>query len=567
MSSALQRSDRDVFHIVTGQKANQSSALITASTTGANNCSRKVYENQANRECMVDDNVISLLEEANQINTMIVSIAGIGDEAAITTENSDSISTCPTIVQDNRMKSKSIFLFKDADEIDDSKSIFRKRNQNPKRRYIFLFGTLVFLAMLMIGIGFILFVIKSHVTPEQRTKNDLMDDVRDSIADLNKYKNDTVHEPADDRHDGKQAARGEPVKDPVDETNSHDQYDEPAIHEEGEIEDESDDREPLYSESGNTASALSSLSPTPTLSTTTVITAMPSPSPSPLPTPRPTTMTPSLVVINSTSSSSVLNDSTNFEEMTQSTSNSFYERTISRFNNGTINCSTAGEIFYILYMASNNAPSWYIQQNAPLLYEESSIQYLGYCWMVSEDRISESYFESLKNSSSADESHYFHLKLIQRYTMVVMALSLNVYHTIVSPILDVCGWPGIICTTYDSTTGDQYSVVTEIHWPFFGLTGQIPSEVGLLSDSLILLDLSNNYISGPIPDGLYDLVHLQHLYLHKNQLDGIVSTRIGNLYDLVKLFLNENKLSGSIPHEIGSFRKDTNGTIVRPLST
>lgn len=188
--------------------------------------------------------------------------------------------------------------------------------------------------------------------------------------------------------------------------------------------------------------------------------------------------------------------------------------------------------------------------------------------MASNDRISSSYTESLQNSTSTAESRNLKMKLSQRYSVVVMALSLNADYNTVSPITEVCDWSGITCEDIgnsSNTTIDQHALITEIHWFFFSFNGTIPSEVGLLSESLRLLDLSDNTISGSIPDGLYDLINLEYLYLQRNQIDGILSPRIGNLYNLVKLFLSENQISGSIPPELGSFRKDSNGIVIRPL--
>ena len=82
------------------------------------------------------------------------------------------------------------------------------------------------------------------------------------------------------------------------------------------------------------------------------------------------------------------------------------------------------------------------------------------------------------------------------------------------------------------------------------LNGEIPSELGNLPN-LQRLSLSNNRLSGEIPSGLGDLSSLTHLYLNGNQLNGEIPAELGSLSSLTILDLGGNQLNGGIPSELG----------------
>ena len=84
-----------------------------------------------------------------------------------------------------------------------------------------------------------------------------------------------------------------------------------------------------------------------------------------------------------------------------------------------------------------------------------------------------------------------------------------------------------------------------------GLTGQIPTELGQLTN-LVLLDFSSNQLSGAIPTELGQLTSLADLDFRKNQLSGMIPTELGQLTNLVLLDFSSNQLSGMIPTELES---------------
>ncbi|XP_039120951.1 receptor-like protein EIX2 [Dioscorea cayenensis subsp. rotundata] len=61
------------------------------------------------------------------------------------------------------------------------------------------------------------------------------------------------------------------------------------------------------------------------------------------------------------------------------------------------------------------------------------------------------------------------------------------------------------------------------------------------------MDLSNNALTGDIPEELASLYGLQSLHLASNHLEGEIPDKLGRLQQLESLDLSRNKLLGSIP--------------------
>ena len=165
--------------------------------------------------------------------------------------------------------------------------------------------------------------------------------------------------------------------------------------------------------------------------------------------------------------------------------------------------------------------------------------------------------EWLAKETLEGDVHDFDRKLAQRYALVTTDISLNGFENIFNLPLnaemgkDECDWPGIKCN------GNGW--VREINWDYmygdeFDESGVLAPEIGLLEDSLKVLDLSNNGITGEIPESLYELTNLEKLYLFKNQLEGTISTNIGKLTSLTLLHMSHNKITGSIPEEVKGIR-------------
>ena len=82
------------------------------------------------------------------------------------------------------------------------------------------------------------------------------------------------------------------------------------------------------------------------------------------------------------------------------------------------------------------------------------------------------------------------------------------------------------------------------------LSGEIPPELGNLTN-LQALGLSGNQLSGEIPPGLAGMHSMRILSLQVNQLTGEIPSELADLTNLESLSLGSNRLSGEIPSELG----------------
>ncbi|CAL5340927.1 unnamed protein product [Camellia sinensis] len=104
-------------------------------------------------------------------------------------------------------------------------------------------------------------------------------------------------------------------------------------------------------------------------------------------------------------------------------------------------------------------------------------------------------------------------------------------------------WEGIQCTN---------SRVTAITLASMNLTGQLPGDIGSLSE-LLTLDLSYNPgLTGSLPALIGALTKLSNLLLVGCNFFGPIPNEIGSLQQLVKLALNSNRFTGKIPPTIGN---------------
>ena len=115
------------------------------------------------------------------------------------------------------------------------------------------------------------------------------------------------------------------------------------------------------------------------------------------------------------------------------------------------------------------------------------------------------------------------------------------------------GSPTEPLNTWFGVKVDGNGNVTELALPDNNLSGPLPAELGSLT-SLTTLDLSDNQLSGTIPD-LSSLTQLQTLNLGDNQLSGTIPDWLSSLTGLRDLSLRDNRLTGAIPEELGNLNQ------------
>ncbi|KAL4348946.1 hypothetical protein GQ457_17G026510 [Hibiscus cannabinus] len=84
------------------------------------------------------------------------------------------------------------------------------------------------------------------------------------------------------------------------------------------------------------------------------------------------------------------------------------------------------------------------------------------------------------------------------------------------------------------------------------LTGALPDSIGNLSANLQQFRIDSNYISGPIPKEIQNLLGLEWLGLQENKLTGSIPDSFGKLSKLKYFFASKNRIMGEIPHSLGN---------------
>ncbi|CAL0326445.1 unnamed protein product [Lupinus luteus] len=106
-----------------------------------------------------------------------------------------------------------------------------------------------------------------------------------------------------------------------------------------------------------------------------------------------------------------------------------------------------------------------------------------------------------------------------------------------------CNWNGVHC---------KGSVVTSVKLYHLNLSGTLSPSICNLP-WLLELNLSKNFISGPIPEGFVDCHRLEILDLCTNRLHGsLLLTHIWKIKSLRKLYLCENYMYGEVSEELGN---------------
>ena len=115
-----------------------------------------------------------------------------------------------------------------------------------------------------------------------------------------------------------------------------------------------------------------------------------------------------------------------------------------------------------------------------------------------------------------------------------------------------------VCTEPSNTgvcTGAYTGTSLDLNGQSPGLTGTIPTQLGLLSSTLTEIKLSTNDISGTVPSEIVALTGLSDLTFASNSVSGTLPTQIALMSDLTSLTPGFNLISGTMPSELGVLSK------------
>ncbi|KAL4559681.1 hypothetical protein LXL04_031824 [Taraxacum kok-saghyz] len=138
--------------------------------------------------------------------------------------------------------------------------------------------------------------------------------------------------------------------------------------------------------------------------------------------------------------------------------------------------------------------------------------------------------------------------IINSNTSSLQSVQLNSWN----PNSDCCTWNRVKCSTNTTTT------ITELH--LSNVVPEFPNPVPVFSTILIplfhiqslkLLDLSSNSLSGNVPEEIGNLTKLRELYLGNNRFFGGIPSSIVNMKGLELFDLSDNLFSMKIPSDIG----------------
>ncbi|XP_039139759.1 systemin receptor SR160-like [Dioscorea cayenensis subsp. rotundata] len=119
-----------------------------------------------------------------------------------------------------------------------------------------------------------------------------------------------------------------------------------------------------------------------------------------------------------------------------------------------------------------------------------------------------------------------------------------------------CTWTGIKCD-------DQFHNIREIRLDDLNLRGIIDADSVCKLSSLQVLSLTNNQITGAIPELISNCQNLAYLNLSCNMLHGTIPASLSRLKNLRSLDISNNYLIGPIPH----FEQDIELTYLKTMES
>lgn len=165
------------------------------------------------------------------------------------------------------------------------------------------------------------------------------------------------------------------------------------------------------------------------------------------------------------------------------------------------------------------------------------------------------------NWLASDPNYYSYSepRMIQRYVLAVVAYSMYNDEARTTPAASILP----LWLDYNVNECDWYTSTSDTVCTGFGyyrnlclrdlnFYGTVPTEIGLLSNSLSFIDFRGNQLEGTLPAELGNITMLQRMQFTGNNITGMIPTEYGRLSTLEVLGVSRNQLTGTIPSELGS---------------
>lgn len=141
--------------------------------------------------------------------------------------------------------------------------------------------------------------------------------------------------------------------------------------------------------------------------------------------------------------------------------------------------------------------------------------------------------------------------LLQRYILVVLYFATGGEQWIerenwLSASLHECQWSSAISCKTDPS---NRQIVTGLDLSRHGLTGELPPEIGYLSQVENFI-AAKNALNGTLPQSTFNMTRLAVFDVHSNALEGSIPGTISNAPFIVDLDLSKNLFSGTIPEAL-----------------
>jgi len=148
---------------------------------------------------------------------------------------------------------------------------------------------------------------------------------------------------------------------------------------------------------------------------------------------------------------------------------------------------------------------------------------------------------------------YSDRRLLQRYVLATFF-----YSTLGEDWTSQTDWLGDRdeCSWYSRSSRspcDSFDTFQNLEMDYNNLKGELPPELGLLSDSLeriILRGGPSSHIAGRLPSELGYLKKISHFYIPGNHISGSLPSELGEWSSLKQMDISDNRFTGTLPRSL-----------------